>query len=207
MVVRRHVGRVRGADQRLRAKQIQDQYVSDLQNLAGGQAPHGRFVHVYINGLYWGVYDLHERPDESFAESYLGGDKDDYDVIKHTATTVVASDVNNPSSAINNYADLLTRVRVADLATNPTSYANVAAKLDIDDFIDYMIAQDYAGNDDWAHHNWYATFNRVDSNGKWRFHSWDSEHTLKDVNRNSTTLNNSGGAHGDTYPAGRCSRV
>jgi hypothetical protein len=184
-------GSFAGADQRLRAKYIQDQYVSDLQNLAGGAAPHGRFVQVYINGMYWGIYDMHERPDEHFAESYLGGNNDDYDVIKHTATTEVSPDP--PSTvAIADYADMLDLVRAADMATNPASYAAVAAKLDIDAFIDYMIINDYVGNDDWAHHNWYATFNRVDPTGRWRFHSWDAEHTLKDVNRNSTTLNNTG---------------
>ena len=46
-------------------------------------ASQGRYVHVFINGLYWGMYNAVERPDESFAEAHFGGDKEDYDVIKH----------------------------------------------------------------------------------------------------------------------------
>ena len=42
-----------------------------------------------------------------------------------------------------------------------------------------MLVNYYAGNNDWSHHNWYASFNRVDPNGKWRFHSWDAEHVLR----------------------------
>ena len=66
------------------AQYTRDQFACDLQNaMAGGYAPHGRKVHLYINGLYWGLYWIHERPDESFAAAYSGGKKDDYDTIKH----------------------------------------------------------------------------------------------------------------------------
>jgi hypothetical protein len=186
-----------GSTQRVNAMFVQDAYVADLQNLAGGAAPHSAFVHLYINGLYWGVYDMHERADEHFAESYLGGNNDDYDVIKHRPGTEVNGIDINPdpnvytSSAIANYAALLNLVR-QDL-TVPANYSAAAAKIDVDDFITYMAINYYVGNDDWAHQNWYASFNRVDPNGKWRFHSWDAENVLKDVNRNSTTLNNVGG--------------
>ena len=36
-------------------------------------AAHGRFLHIYINGVYWGVYNVVERPDAGFAESYIEG--------------------------------------------------------------------------------------------------------------------------------------
>jgi hypothetical protein len=54
-------------------------------------------------------------------------------------------------------------------------------KVDIDNLIDYMIINYYTGNDDWPQKNWYATYNRVDPSGKWRFHSWDAEHVLKSL--------------------------
>lgn len=186
-----------GFTQRVNAMFVQDAYVADLHNLAGGASPHSRFVHVYINGLYWGVYDMHERADEHFAESYLGGNDDDYDVIKHRPTTEVNGIDINPdpnvytSSAITNYAAMLNLVR-QNMAIQ-ANYEAAAAKIDIDDFITYMIINYYVGNDDWAHQNWYASFNRVDPHGKWRFHSWDAENVLKDLNRDSTTLNNPGG--------------
>jgi len=78
------------------------------------------------------------------------------------------------------------------------NYNAVAAKLDIDDFIEYMIVNDYAGNSDWATHNWYASFNRVDPAGRWHFHSWDAEFTFRptsgvnEVNVDVTTKNESG---------------
>ena len=57
--------------------------MNDLQNATGNLSPHGIYTHVYINGLYWGMYCIHERPDDAFLAEYLGGSPEDYDVIKH----------------------------------------------------------------------------------------------------------------------------
>ena len=61
-------------------------------------------------------------------------------------------------------------------------YAQAASLLDIDDFIDYMLLNYYIGNSDWSHQNWYASRNHTDPGGKWRFHSWDAEHVMENVN-------------------------
>ena len=175
--------------QRENAKYIQDQFVADLQLATGGAAPHGRFVHLYLNGLYWGMYYVHERPDENFVAAYLGGDDTDYDVIKHTSNRVVAG-----SSA--NYSQLLNLA--AQNLTVDANYQAVLNKLDIAPFIDYMIVNFYAGNTDWAHHNWYASFNRVDPNGKWHFHSWDAEHVLKH-HQSTTDVTGKNDAGSPTY--------
>ena len=58
---------------------IQDQYVSDLHNAMGGYSPHGLYAHLYINGLYWGMYYVHERPDDAWAAEMFGGEKEEYE--------------------------------------------------------------------------------------------------------------------------------
>ncbi len=173
------------AHQRENAKYIQDQFVADLQQATGGAAPHGKYVHLYLNGLYWGMYYIHERPDENWASSYLGGNDEDYDILKHTSNTVVAG-----SSA--NYQSMMSLAN-QDL-TFDANYQALLAKLDIVPFIDYMIVNFYAGNTDWAHHNWYASFNRVIPGSKWHFHSWDAEHVVKlhEGNTNVTARNDAG---------------
>jgi len=50
---------------------VRDEYASDTQLALGQVAAHGFFVHLYLNGLYWGVYALHERPDDWFASLLL----------------------------------------------------------------------------------------------------------------------------------------
>lgn len=54
----------------------------DTQLAMGQTATHGRFVHLYINGVYWGLHQIQERAIAPFGASYLGGNKEDYDVIK-----------------------------------------------------------------------------------------------------------------------------
>lgn len=171
------------ANQRANAKYIQDQFMADLQNAAGGFAPHGRYVHLYINGLYWGMYYLHERPDETFNSDYQGGDKDEWNVIKHNPTTIVNNALTNPAgqTATTDYNQLLSLAN-ADL-TVPANFEAVAAKLDIENFIDYLLINWYAGNDDWPQKNWYAS-RQASPEGKWRFHSWDAEHVLKSATVN-----------------------
>jgi hypothetical protein len=164
------------------ARFVSDQVASDLQNLAsgGGQAPHGKFVHLYLNGLYWGLYNLHERPDDSFAAEYFGGDKDDYYVVKSANQDVEHEYVfvEGGIAAERNYAALVAASAAVESApANAANYAAVQAMLDIDQFIDYMIVHYYAGGGaDWAHNNWYATRNATA--GKWRFHAWDQEHAF-----------------------------
>jgi hypothetical protein len=163
------------------ARYVTDQVVSDLQNLAGGRAPHGKYVHLYLNGMYWGLYNLHERPDESFADAYFGGDPNEYDVIKHNPTPDIAWAAGGVT-ALNNYN--------AMLAATEASYAAAEALIDVDDFIKYMIVHYYAANNDWSHNNWYASRNRVAPGGKWRFHAWDQEHAFPTSdNSDSFTVN------------------
>ncbi|HZZ27533.1 MAG TPA: lamin tail domain-containing protein [Pirellulales bacterium] len=179
------------ATQRGRETGVQDQFVADLQNLAGGNAPHGTYVQLYIDGLYWGVYYVHERPDDSFDSSYLGDDKDNYDVIKHNPTTPV----NNSTTAVPDYATLLAAVR--QNMTVQANYQAVTNLLDTKSFIDYMIINYYAGNTDWAsvtaQHNWYASYDDVSGTGKWRFASWDAEHVFENLTDNVTGVLQPGG--------------
>ncbi len=161
-------------DQRTGALYIQDQFVADLHNALGGNSPHGTYAHLYLNGVYWGMYYIHERPDHSFAESYFGGDKGDYDVIKHTPTTVVKGD----TLAFSALLDLIQQDLTID-----SNYDAVTSVLDIDDYIGYMLINIWAGNTDWSRHNWYATKSPTT---KWHFHSWDAEHVLKKLDENVT---------------------
>lgn len=170
------------ADQRHRGQHVRDQFMSDLQSHVGGIGPRGRFVHLYLNGLYWGLYDLHERPDASFCAEHFGGRKDEYDVLKHTGTTLVDGNL----SAWNT---MVARAR-AGLVDN-SRYEALQQYLDVPWFIDYMIINLWAGNTDWAHHNWYAARRRVPGAG-FRFISWDAEHVLKSANENRINLNNPG---------------
>ncbi|MFH1719464.1 MAG: lamin tail domain-containing protein, partial [Planctomycetota bacterium] len=169
-----------GSDQRNTVKYIQDQYVADIHNAMGGHSPHASFAHLYISGLYWGMYYVHERPDHSWAAETFGGNKEEYDAVKHNSGGVINNSAGgNASSSFN--AMLSAASAVQSDPTNPAKYEALCQKLDIDDFITYLLANWYGGNHDWPQKNWYAT-HRNHPDGRWRFHSWDAEHVLEGGN-------------------------
>jgi len=169
------------------AQYTRDQFVADIQNELAGYSHHGRHVHLYINGLYWGIYNLHERPDHRFAASYFGGDAEDYDCIKHNS--------NDPRMLINgsnvSFNQML-NIAESGLASDER-YQLIQQYLDVDNFIDYLIPNYFVGNYDWGHKNWYATRNAADPNGRWRFHHWDGEHLMENLYENVTNRDNPGG--------------
>ncbi|RPH89597.1 MAG: carbohydrate-binding protein, partial [Calditrichaeota bacterium] len=59
-----------------------DVFSRDLQREMGQPYTRSRYYHLYINGLYWGLYETQERSEAAYAATYLGGDPEDYDVVK-----------------------------------------------------------------------------------------------------------------------------
>ena len=93
------------------ADYLRDLYARDTVRDLGRLNPRGRPVHVYINGLYWGLYILSERPDDGFAALHLGGDKEDYDVLfANTPMEVVAGDLSAWNTLLNLAAGLADRL-------------------------------------------------------------------------------------------------
>lgn len=164
-------------DNRGRAQYVRDQWAKDTQRAMGHPAAHNRMVHLYLNGLYWGLYNPTERPTGGFGESYLGGSKDDYDALN-------SGDPKDGDKAAFN--EMLGRAR-QDL-TVQSNYDALAEVLDIKGFTDYMILNHYGGNVDWDHHNWYAMRNR--NGGLWRFFAWDSEFFFTNLDDNVITKDN-----------------
>jgi regulation of enolase protein 1 (concanavalin A-like superfamily) len=179
-----------------RSQYIRDEYVRRLQLALGQPSPHGNFVHLYINGLYWGLYNPTERPEVSFAATYFGGDKEDWDALN--AGRPIGDSTNAAWNAMiglvrqgmqTNQAYQRLMGNNPDGTPNP-SYPNY---LDVDNYIDYLIVNFFVGNADWPHHNWYAAINRVNPSG-WKCFSWDAEWVVgmnSDVNINQTGVNNS----------------
>ncbi|MFM7023094.1 MAG: CotH kinase family protein [Flavobacteriales bacterium] len=178
-----------------RGVMIRDIFNGDLQGELGQPHTRGHFYHLYINGMYWGIYQTEERPSASFGESYFGGDKEDYDVIKvETSSGYVIEATDGTTDAWMSVWNLCQQGFATDANYYKLQGLDATGKrdtalpvlVDIDNLIDYMLIIFYGGNvdapvseflDNDGPNNFYAIYNRKKKNG-FKFISHDAEHTL-----------------------------
>ncbi|MBN1186080.1 MAG: CotH kinase family protein [Bacteroidales bacterium] len=176
---------------------VRDIYSRDVQRAMDQPYTRGRYYHLYLNGMYWGIYQTQERAEGHFAETYLGGDNSDYDVIKvspqHFPYSIELAD--------GSYDAWKNLYRICGFGiTSVKQYYSLEGKdengldargypvlLDIDNLIDYMIVIIYTGNFDapassfWGNkmpNNFYAINNRKDKGKGFVFCAHDSEHSM-----------------------------
>ncbi len=97
----------------------------------GELAPHSRFVHLYLNGTYWGMFHLRERWSANQQSSYLGGPSGDYESINGNLNVGGWADPGSPYDG-----DGSSWERVKTLRAN---YTGIRPYLDVRDTIDYML--------------------------------------------------------------------
>ena len=163
-----------GSGERLNSQYVLDSFAKRTQRAMGHHSAHDRFAHLFINGLYWGVYNISERLSNDFMETYFGGNADDYDIMNH----------NGLDEGKKTSFDKMVSLAQAG------NYNSIKSEdlLSMESYIDYLLLNFYIGNWDWGTNNWYAARNRVNTNGGFHFFSWDSESTFTNgVNFNLVT--------------------
>jgi hypothetical protein len=175
---------------------VREVFSRDTQRDMGQPYTRSRYYHLYLDGQYWGIFQTQERSEASYAESYLGGSKDDYDVVKTTGGnpnyTIEATDGTMDSyrrlwqAATNGFYTDEAYYRVQGM--NPDGTRNPAYErlLDVDNLIDYMLCTFYVGDCDGPisnflsnnyPNNYYAIYNRNNPDG-FKFFRHDGEHTI-----------------------------
>ncbi len=172
---------------------LADQWAKETQLDMGQPATHGRFIHLYLNGLYWGIYNPTERPDAAFLASYLDGDRADYDVIKFCCPHLLE---DGDMAAWN---QLLEACRAG--LSSPAAYQHVQGNradgsrdptlprlIDIDNFIDYALNGEFHASADWPG-NYYAGRNSAEAPGDgFRFIQWDNDLGFSGGNLNANKV-------------------
>lgn len=176
---------------------LRDVFSRDLQRDMGQPYTRSRYYHLYLNGMYWGLFQTQERSEARFAADYFGGKTDEYDVIKVNTEDwkyrIEATDGNLISwfelwdmcrsgfKSNSAYFKLLGRDQYGDPVTGGQVY------LDMDNLIDYMLGIFYTGNFDaptssfgWnkGPNNFFAIDNREDRSRGFTFYNHDAEHSL-----------------------------
>ncbi len=169
----------------------------------------GRHLHLYINGVYWGIYNVCERPDSSFGAAYFGADKDEWDGVSFgapvnegsmTPYNTMVSLSQAVASAATESAKTAALMRVQGRNPDGTRNPAWASYLNLDNYIDYLLVNWHGGNADWPHRNWYcgrerdildaAPLTGSRTSAGTHFFMWDAEWSLG--------LNSSNDKTGDT---------
>ena len=113
---------------------------------------------VFINGEFWGVYNVRERYSPEYVESHYGVNKDNVAVIEsdysqvHTNTNadfVLSSGVEGDQDHFNEMVQYMRDHNLAD----QEHYDYVASRMDIDSFIDMWVVRLYFNARDWPENN------------------------------------------------------
>lgn len=141
-----------------------DQWIRDSTIEMSGIGSHGTFVHLYINGVYFGLYNPVERLDKWFTSAYLGGLEDDWFAISHGGPQ------GGDPARWEHLSGPLKDADMADLA----NYEELTEYLDVDIFSDYLLVHWYAGVRDWPGNNWWGSNRNVPA-APFMYMSWDGE--------------------------------
>ena len=165
------------------AMMTRDVYMRKSWRDLGGIAPNSRFVHLVINGVYWGVYDATEHIEENFVAGQLGGIPENWELISDF-------DAINSGTSTVGWDEVFT-LAATDLSTS-TAYNQIKGLIDIKNFADYYILHQYGETEDWPHHNCavYKNINLPGFDTKYRWILWDQENAFKDATSSANAWHN-----------------
>lgn len=146
---------------------IPDHICTQIASSLNFEKSESRPVILFLNGEYWGLYYLKERPDDQFISDHFGYDKEDVNVIE-SWDGKVANGHNE------DFINMMRWFLRADLS-NPDEYKHACNLIDIDCFIDYYCFQLFVSNYDWPSNNMRCWQTK---GGKWRWIFFDGDACL-----------------------------
>ena len=145
---------------------IKDELIRRLHRDMGGVASSGTMANLFINGEYKGYFNPCEHIKDAFCQQWYHSDRD-WDVMTMSGVR------DGDAVAWNEMIDYARNHNLSDDAY----YQEMARRLDIPAFADYLILQLWNGNWDWPQNNWAAGKERSNE-GRWRFFIWDAEGSM-----------------------------
>lgn len=139
-------------------------------------------VLLFINGRYWGLYDMRERVDADYFDYYYGKSRKKVDHLSYWGALRVRL---GSDTGWTNLTNFITTNNMAIQA----NYEHVKNELNVKSFCQYFIINTYLVNHDWL--NWNTMWWRGRGNNnkvKWRYALWDMDAILGLNNANYTGL-------------------
>ena len=158
---------------------IRDAYIHHLSQLADLRLDERstKSCILYLNGDYWGVYEMREKVDDhDFTDYYYDQDKNNLQYLKTWGGTWVEYGGAQAQTDWDNLKNYITTNSMA----NQANYQTVKSQYNTGSIIDYFLLNSYVVCGDWL--NWNTAWWRgLDTNGekkKWRYTLWDMDNTF-----------------------------
>ncbi len=136
---------LRGSGQDQTATMFRDVYTQESVRHMNVDIQHFRPVVAFLNGEYWGIYNIRQRYDRHYFETHYHLSEGQLDLLTTSALNPRAGD-NADYLAMREFVD-------SEDLSDDALFEQVARQMDIDNFIDYFIANIFADNTDWPHNN------------------------------------------------------
>lgn len=130
-------------------------------------------VILYINGNYWGIYNIREKVDEEFISNHYNVSSDNTNIINILNGTDVGSGYE--------YNALVNYISTHDLSVTK-NYEYVKSKLDIESFIDFWVAETYVTNNDILNTRFFS--NPYVDDGKFNMIFYDLDYGMYNFSHN-----------------------
>lgn len=150
---------------------------------------------LFINGKYWGIHNLREKLNEHYVFYHHGVNKDNIDLIE------ISKNIQATNGDITDYNYLINFLTQRNMAYTP-NYEHIKTFVDIDQYIDYQIAQIYSANGDWPGSNVKLWKEKVPG-AKWRWMIYDLDFTFGGNAKgmaNTNTLEQATATNGPDWP-------
>ena len=130
-----------------------------------------RPVAAFINGVYYGIYNIREKQDKDYADIHEGITPDSLDYIENDGLIKEGDDVA--------YQEMVAMLNAG--VQSDAAFQNLAKVCDTQNFTDYIISEIYTANTSWGHN--IALFRKRSLDGKWRWfpHDFDRGFNLAEV--------------------------
>ena len=160
---------------------IRDSYAHHLSQRAGLHMDERSWapVIVYLNGAYWGVYDVREKVDDlDFTDYYY---KQDAPFVEFLQTWGGTWEAYTPATgqATSDWNSIRNYITSNSMAV-PANYAYVDSIFNIESFVDYFVFNSWLVTSDWLDWNtaWWRGLDPAGDKKKWRYTLWDMDAIL-----------------------------
>lgn len=119
---------------------------------------------VFINGSYWGIYNIREKFNEHYLQQHHDVDKDSVNVMKHRDDLKIGTRVN--------YREIVKFISKTNFS-DTTNIDSLSKLIDINNYLDYNISETYFANTDAGGNIRYWRTNSDTS--KWRWLMFDTD--------------------------------